>query len=144
MTGPQQVYALTQRRWDRALVRAGTNLDRRECDEYPAWLGADRLAAASEALHVAGWSLDEMRDSLGIKLTPLLDDPLHATISGLPKDVRPWEPWPASLAARLFLERLEFLAEEVREYLAQLGFRTLDEAVGHAELLDWIDGWLSS
>jgi len=30
----------------------------------------------------------------------------------------------------------EFLAEEVREYLAQLGFRSLDEAVGHAELLD--------
>ena len=30
----------------------------------------------------------------------------------------------------------EFLAEEVREYLAELGFRTLDEAVGHAELLD--------
>jgi glutamate synthase (NADPH/NADH) large chain len=29
-----------------------------------------------------------------------------------------------------------FLAEEVREYLAQLGFRTLDEAIGHAELLD--------
>jgi glutamate synthase (NADPH) large chain len=30
----------------------------------------------------------------------------------------------------------EFLAQEVREYLAQLGFRSLDEAVGHAELLD--------
>jgi glutamate synthase (NADPH/NADH) large chain len=30
----------------------------------------------------------------------------------------------------------EFIAREVREYLAQLGFRTLDEAVGHAELLD--------
>ena len=29
-----------------------------------------------------------------------------------------------------------FLAEQVREYLAQLGFRTVDEAVGHAELLD--------
>jgi len=29
-----------------------------------------------------------------------------------------------------------FLAEEVREYLAQLGFRSLDEAIGHAELLD--------
>ena len=29
-----------------------------------------------------------------------------------------------------------FIAEEVREYLAQLGFRTLDEAIGHAELLD--------
>ena len=30
----------------------------------------------------------------------------------------------------------EFLAEEVREYLAQLGFRSLDEAIGHVELLD--------
>ena len=30
----------------------------------------------------------------------------------------------------------EFLAEEVREYLAQLGFRTLSEAIGHVELLD--------
>ncbi|HET9760074.1 MAG TPA: glutamate synthase-related protein, partial [Nocardioidaceae bacterium] len=30
----------------------------------------------------------------------------------------------------------EFIAEEVRELLAQLGFRTLEEAVGHAELLD--------
>jgi glutamate synthase (NADPH) large chain len=29
-----------------------------------------------------------------------------------------------------------FLAEEVREMLAALGFRTLDEAIGHAELLD--------
>ncbi|GAA5168394.1 glutamate synthase large subunit [Pseudonocardia eucalypti] len=29
-----------------------------------------------------------------------------------------------------------FLAEEVREYLAELGFRTLDEAIGHAELLE--------
>jgi len=30
----------------------------------------------------------------------------------------------------------EFLAEQVRGYLAQLGFRTLADAVGHAELLD--------
>ncbi|MGH3305404.1 MAG: glutamate synthase-related protein, partial [Streptosporangiaceae bacterium] len=30
----------------------------------------------------------------------------------------------------------QFLAREVREYLAALGFRTLAEAVGHAELLD--------
>jgi glutamate synthase (NADPH/NADH) large chain len=29
-----------------------------------------------------------------------------------------------------------FVANEVREMLAQLGFRTLDEAIGHAELLD--------
>ncbi|MEV7614376.1 glutamate synthase large subunit [Streptomyces sp. NPDC089799] len=30
----------------------------------------------------------------------------------------------------------EFIAEEVRELLAELGFRTLEEAVGHAELID--------
>jgi glutamate synthase (NADPH/NADH) large chain len=29
-----------------------------------------------------------------------------------------------------------YLAEEVREYLAELGFRTLDEAIGRSELLD--------
>ncbi len=30
----------------------------------------------------------------------------------------------------------EFIAEEVREHLAALGFRTLEEAVGHVEVLD--------
>ena len=30
----------------------------------------------------------------------------------------------------------EYIAEEVREYLAQLGFRTLKEAVGHVEMID--------
>ena len=30
----------------------------------------------------------------------------------------------------------EFIAEEVRELLAELGFRTLEEAIGHAEVLD--------
>jgi len=30
----------------------------------------------------------------------------------------------------------EYIAEQVRELLAQLGFRTLQEAIGHAELLD--------
>jgi len=41
----------------------------------------------------------------------------------------------------------EFIAEEVREYLAALGFRTLEEAIGHAELLDVdraIDHWKAS
>jgi glutamate synthase (NADPH/NADH) large chain len=33
----------------------------------------------------------------------------------------------------------EFLAREVREYLAALGFRSVAEAVGHAELLDTAD-----
>jgi glutamate synthase (NADPH/NADH) large chain len=30
----------------------------------------------------------------------------------------------------------EFLGEQVRQYLAELGFRSIDEAIGHAELLD--------
>jgi glutamate synthase (NADPH/NADH) large chain len=30
----------------------------------------------------------------------------------------------------------EFIAQEVREYLAELGFRSIEEAVGHAEVLD--------
>jgi glutamate synthase (NADPH) large chain len=30
----------------------------------------------------------------------------------------------------------EFIAEEVRELLAQLGFRSIEEAIGHAEVLD--------
>ncbi|MGI5292336.1 glutamate synthase large subunit [Nonomuraea polychroma] len=30
----------------------------------------------------------------------------------------------------------EFIAEEIREYLAELGFRSLDEAIGHVEMLD--------
>jgi len=31
---------------------------------------------------------------------------------------------------------MEFIAQEVREYLAELGFRSLDEAIGRADLLD--------
>ncbi|HEX4903758.1 MAG TPA: glutamate synthase-related protein, partial [Acidimicrobiales bacterium] len=31
---------------------------------------------------------------------------------------------------------MEFIAEEVREHLAMLGFRTLEEAIGHVEVLD--------
>src|SRR5258706_2345537 len=37
-----------------------------------------------------------------------------------------------------------FLAEEVRGYLAELGFRTMEEAIGHVELLDArpaVDHW---
>ena len=33
----------------------------------------------------------------------------------------------------------EFIAEEVREHLAALGFRSIEEAVGHAELIDTTD-----
>jgi glutamate synthase (NADPH) large chain len=41
----------------------------------------------------------------------------------------------------------EFVAQEVREYLAALGFRTLDEAIGRTEMLDMrqaVDHWKAS
>ncbi|MFC9974084.1 glutamate synthase large subunit [Spirillospora sp. NPDC127200] len=41
----------------------------------------------------------------------------------------------------------EFVAEEVREYLAALGFRSLDEAIGQVELIDArraVDHWKAS
>ncbi|WP_432249827.1 glutamate synthase large subunit [Streptomyces sanyensis] len=46
--------------------------------------------------------------------------------------------------AEFVVNFFEFIAEEVRELLAELGFRTLQEAVGHAELLDTtraVDHW---
>ena len=39
---------------------------------------------------------------------------------------------------------VEFIAEEVREILAELGFRSIEEAIGHAEVLDTreaVDHW---
>lgn len=89
--------------------------------QLPAWTPeeharhkhADRLAAACEAHHVAGWSLADMKDSLGIELAPSPTDPLLQRYGGeLPADMQPWEPWPASLAARLFLAELERLVEQ--------------------------------
>ncbi|WP_208609538.1 glutamate synthase large subunit [Streptomyces atriruber] len=38
--------------------------------------------------------------------------------------------------AEYIVNFFEFIAEEVRELLAELGFRSIEEAVGHAELLD--------
>ncbi|MTE18589.1 glutamate synthase large subunit [Streptomyces sp. TRM43335] len=46
--------------------------------------------------------------------------------------------------AEFVVNFFEFIAEEVREILAELGFRTLDEAIGHAEVLDVdraVDHW---
>ncbi len=84
--------------------------------ELPAWTAetharhkaADRLAAASEAHHVAGWDRDAMREHLGITLDPLADDPLQT-----PTSLWPWEPWPPRLAASQFLSKLRELTPAV-------------------------------
>lgn len=65
---------------------------------------ADHLAAASEAVHVAGWSNEEVLDLLNIGLKPLMHDPL-AELYGC----TPWEPWPPAVAAARFLDQLKRL-----------------------------------
>ncbi|WP_294536805.1 phosphohydrolase [uncultured Rhodoblastus sp.] len=68
---------------------------------------ADRLAAASEAFHVVGWTLDDMRDVLNIELAPLSDCPLAA-----PEGFAAWQPWPPALTERLFLHKLNLLKQQ--------------------------------
>lgn len=65
---------------------------------------ADQLAAASEAFHVTGWSREAIRDSLQIKIDPVMADPLPQLDGMLP-----WQPWPARTAAALFLAKLREL-----------------------------------
>jgi hypothetical protein len=61
-------------------------------DDYSLHKRADHLAAASEALHVAGWSRDDIRETLGIGPSPVMVD-LLPTLPGL----HPWEPWTLAL-----------------------------------------------
>lgn len=70
---------------------------------------ADRLAAASEAVHVAGWTHEEVRHTLKIATTPLDTDPLCAAYGGTA-----WEPWPPALAAERFLAELNRLTHLTR------------------------------
>lgn len=66
---------------------------------------ADIAIAAAEAVHVAGWSREEVRATLGIKARVLEEDPLVAIYGG-----EPWHPWPPPLAAERFLAELRRLS----------------------------------
>jgi len=74
---------------------------------YAAHKVADRLAAASEAHHVVGWSAQDIVSSLGTTVASLDSDPVTP-----PPDMQPWEPWPPRLAASLFLELLQSLRRQ--------------------------------
>ena len=69
---------------------------------------ADRLAAATEAVHVAGWSMEEVRRTLKIRAAVLTEDPLAGRYG-----CRPWEPWPPALASERVLAELERLKHAV-------------------------------
>jgi hypothetical protein len=91
-----------------------TRLDRAVFRRYglPAWTPdqhalhkrADRLAAASEAVHVVGWSPHEVLHTLKITVPPLSTDPLAEVYGG-----QAWEPWPPGLARDRFLAELNRL-----------------------------------
>ena len=81
----------------------------------PSWTKSDHvahkridiLAAASEAVHVSGWSVQDVKKVLKIKLMPLDTDPLIEIYGG-----NPWEPWPVEVAAERFLAELKGLLDE--------------------------------
>ena len=73
-------------------------------EERRAHKQADRVAAASEAIHVVGWRREEVRRTLGILERPVDTDPLGAWF-GTPA----WEPWGAEDAAERFLRALRRL-----------------------------------
>jgi 5'-deoxynucleotidase YfbR-like HD superfamily hydrolase len=69
----------------------------------------DRLAAASEAVHVVGWTESEVRETLRIPFPALAEDPLAEIYGG-----QAWEPWAPPVAAERFLGELERLSEAKR------------------------------
>lgn len=71
---------------------------------------ADVTAAASEAVHCAGWSPQEVREILRIKHPILAVDPLARIY-----DCEPWTPWPSDVAAARFLNELTSLLKQQEE-----------------------------
>jgi uncharacterized protein len=65
---------------------------------------ADQVAAASEAVHVAGWTEGEARRTLRISLPALSEDPLREVYGD-----RAWAPWAPQISAERFLAELERL-----------------------------------
>jgi len=91
-----------------AAIAQRYGLDKWQPDERRAHKQADRIAAASEAVHVAGWSAEEVRRVLRITEHPVETDPLAGWF-----DTPPWQPWDATLAAERFLRVLQALSRRV-------------------------------
>jgi uncharacterized protein len=88
-----------------AAVRTRYALPHWSPDEYAVHKRADVAAAAAEAVHCVGWSLAEVRDVLQIDAPILEVDPLAGLYGS-----RPWEPWPAAIAAERFIGELRRMA----------------------------------
>ncbi|MBA5688869.1 phosphohydrolase [Rugamonas apoptosis] len=103
----ERFQQLSQRLQDAVFQRYG--LQRWPAQEFILHKRADRVAAASEAVHVVGWSEEEVRRTLKIVERPLEHDPLLAQYGGTA-----WEPWPPLLAQQRFLEELQRLVAACR------------------------------
>ena len=107
---------------DRVVLQADGQLKTGRDVIIAALLGAEEFGFATAPLVVAGCVLMRVCHLDTCPVGVATQNPeLRARFSG---------------KAEFIVNFFEFLAEEVRGYLARLGFRTLQEAVGHAELLD--------
>jgi glutamate synthase (NADPH/NADH) large chain len=117
----QQTLMLNGMR-DRVAVQVDGQLKTGRDVIVAALLGAEEFGFATAPLVVSGCILMRVCHLDTCPVGVATQNPeLRARFSGKPEFVETF---------------FEYLAQEVREYLAELGFRSIDEAVGHAELLD--------
>ncbi|MFW8744886.1 glutamate synthase-related protein, partial [Mesorhizobium japonicum] len=125
----QQTLMLNGMR-DRVVVQVDGQMKTGRDVIVAALLGAEEFGFATAPLVVSGCILMRVGHLDTCPVGVATQNPeLRARFTGKPEFVETF---------------FEFLAEEVREYLAELGFRSIEEAIGHHELLDVdraIDHW---
>jgi glutamate synthase (NADPH) large chain len=117
----QQTLVLNGLR-DRIVVQTDGQLKTGRDVVVAALLGAEEFGFATAPLVVSGCVMMRRCHQDTCPVGVATQNPeLRARYSGRPEDV---------------VTYFEYIAEEVREYLAELGFRSLDEAIGHVEVLN--------
>ena len=128
----QQTLMLNGMR-DRVVVQVDGQLKTGRDVIVGALLGAEEFGFATTALVVSGCIMMRVCHLDTCPVGVATQNPLlRSRFSGKPEFV---------------VNFMEFIAQEVREHLAELGFRTLEEAIGHNELLDTagaIEHWKAS
>jgi glutamate synthase (NADPH) large chain len=125
----QQTLLLNDLR-DRIVVQVDGQIKTGRDVVIAALLGAEEYGFATAPLVVSGCIMMRVchLDTCPVGIATQNPE-LRAKFSGTPEFVETF---------------FEYVAEEVREYLAELGFRSLEEAIGHVECLDTeraIDHW---
>jgi glutamate synthase (NADPH/NADH) large chain len=128
----QQTLVLNGLR-DRIVVQADGQMKTGRDVVIAALLGAEEFGFATAPLVVSGCVMMRVchLDTCPVGIATQNPD-LRARFTGRPEFV---------------VNFFEFIAEEVRELMAQLGFRSVDEMVGHVEVLDVqpaVDHWKAS